>query len=583
MIRDDGLVNENFGGYRITTEIGSNAFNPTFLGESISPTASYRRVVIKLLYTVRVHTQEEQQEILRKISALQQLDHPHILPILSTGFHKDMPYIITEYQVSGSLYDRLQRQAAGQPIHPEEALLTFAQMGQALQYAHQKQIIHGYLKPQNVLFNKRNEALITGFHRHALLLADEPEDTASQEFSIYRAPEQLAGQTNEKSDQYVLGCLAYEMLTGHKAFIVPSVKTPGAYYKTRSLIAPRRLNSTLPLYIEEALLKAMSREPEQRYDDIATFLAALKIPLAAGNKELRETIATLAQIMKEAVPAALVVPSAEVDTRKSSGGHAPSEAPVAEDGNRTDADDSSPLAANIVGKDAPATPVYAALADVAGGENEITLEVQQPYGVSSATSLHKIRKSFASNPRRAFVVTLCMVAIMIVFTTTLIYLNFSLPTKKERTLPSIQGTSDVHSPTPTNMPVAAATRRSGSSPTPVTKVPSHKATPQPSTVPNVKPTSTPTTAPKPTPPQVLVALTSFFNNEGIGNAPGQADFDGSGYAYPADQVPGGGQISLQGVPYRFPANGSGTNDNIAASGQTIPLTPGNYRQAFLLA
>src|SRR5438876_763361 len=172
MVREDGLVSENVEGYHITSELGSNAFSPTFLGEHISPVVIYQRVVIKLLYTTRVHTWQEQQDILQKIAILQQLQHTHILPILSIGFHKERPYIITEYLAAGSLHDRLQYRTVEQPLKQEDAFLTLAQVGQALQYAHQHGVVHGYLKPQNVLFNIRNEALVTGFHRHTLQLPE---------------------------------------------------------------------------------------------------------------------------------------------------------------------------------------------------------------------------------------------------------------------------------------------------------------------------------------------------------------------------------------------------------------------------
>jgi hypothetical protein len=81
---------------------------------------------------------------------------------------------------------------------------------------------------------------------------------------------------------------------------------------------------------------------------------------------------------------------------------------------------------------------------------------------------------------------------------------------------------------------------------------------------------------------VQISLLPYLNNKGIGSAPGQGNFDGSGYAYPADQLPPSGQTVLNGVPYLFPSSAPGTNDNIAALGQTIMLPPGNYQQAFLL-
>ena len=563
MIRDSGLVKETFEGYHITAELGSHTSSPTFLGERISPTAPCQHVIIKLLSSIPIHDQQKQQDILQNIAVLQQLHHPHILPILAAGIHKDMPYIITEYLPSGSLYERLQRWRKGQPMYQEEALRTLVQVGQALQYAHQQRVIHGYLKPQNVLFNIRNEALVTDFYRHALLLSNEAEETDSPEASIYRAPEQLIDRTSEKSDQYALGSLAYTLFTGHRAFIVPSIHTPGAYYKTRSLIAPRRLNAALPLHIEEAIIKAMSKDPDQRYDTIAAFLAALKLPPATGNREMRETIVALAQIMKEEVSGQPVTLLPNADTYQAIKMQ------------------SSP---DMVKRGGPATFSNFELPNMPGAylntEDQVTLKIPQPYGISSKSSPGRVRKSFTPRPQRTFALMLCLIAITIVFATTLIDLNFSTLAKKHETAAAASS-----SQTSTLAPIVAGSGMS--SPTSGVTVPSQKAATPQSTIPRAMPTTVsktaPTTVPKTVSTQIQITLVSFFNNKGIGNAPGQADFDGYNYSYPARQLPPDGQINVHGVSYQFPDNGPGTNDNIVAFGQAIPLTPGNYHQAFLLA
>jgi alpha-L-fucosidase len=81
---------------------------------------------------------------------------------------------------------------------------------------------------------------------------------------------------------------------------------------------------------------------------------------------------------------------------------------------------------------------------------------------------------------------------------------------------------------------------------------------------------------------VQIPLSSYLNNKGIGSAPGQGDFDGSGYSYPASQLPPAGQRVINGVPYQFPGNRPRAYDNIAALGQTVMLPQGNYWQAYLL-
>jgi len=94
--------------------------------------------------------------------------------------------------------------------------------------------------------------------------------------------------------------------------------------------------------------------------------------------------------------------------------------------------------------------------------------------------------------------------------------------------------------------------------------------------------SSPTAAPSPTGGFTQVSVLSYLNNKGIGSAPGEANFDGSGFSYPANQLPPGGPTTLGGVLYQFPKSAPKANDNIAALGQVIKLPPGNYQRAFLL-
>ena len=581
MTREDDLINEKIEGYHIAAELISNSFRSIFLAESISTTDPHQLVVIELFYSAAAHTQQEQQDILNKISVLQQVDHSHILPILAAGFHKDVPYIITEYLPSGSLYERFQ-QGVGQPIQMKEAILTLAQVGQALYYAHQRQVLHGSLRPQNVLFTTQNEAMVTGFYHHALLLPDEAEESVRQEFSIYRAPEQLPGQASEKGDQYALGCLAYALFTGSQAFTVPSVNTPGTYYKTKSLISPGRMNSGLPLYIENAILKAMSREPDQRYPDIAAFLAALGIPSAGRKSELKETVALLAQIMQEGSPEGSLAPELEIDTLETVKMF---EVAATRDGKRTNSNTFSLLPSDIDGQVVPGTPLNAALPLVSDADtyekDHPSSRFQLAYGGMIGSSFRHLGKSFTTRPRRTSAALLGLIAIIIICATILVDLNFSTPSKKVTTLPSIRTPSATHSSTQKGVTIPIPTiahARTPASTIGTTPQP-RKATPQPTTLPTTAPTATPTAPPAP----LMVVLDGFFNNKGIGNASRQANFDGNGYSYPASQLPAGGQISAQGIPYQFPATGSGTNDNIVAFGQTISLRPGTYRQAFLLA
>ncbi len=275
MLRSSGNVGKYIGGYHITLELASSASSRVFLGESVSP--DRHNVAIKRFYAIHISSRQEQESFLQEANLLKQFDHPYILHLLSADVIKGTPYIVSEYSPNGSLHDHLQR-IAPEPMAQNEALMLLSQIGQALHYVHQKNRVHGNLKPQNILFNGKGDALLADF-KFASLSSSAGNFVATSPAALsYMSPEQIEGVTSKENDQYSLGCIAYEMFTGRKPFTTPSLNQPGTYYKTRALIAPRKLNPVLPQRIEQAILKAMSREPSQRYGSVLEFIKALGTP-----------------------------------------------------------------------------------------------------------------------------------------------------------------------------------------------------------------------------------------------------------------------------------------------------------------
>jgi serine/threonine protein kinase len=171
-----------------------------------------------------------------------------------------------------SLQDRLLNRP-GQPFSLEETFTILAQLGQALAYAHECDVIYGNLRPENILFNDKGDVLLADFFLHAL--AKQPDNTTPSDDSAYRAPELPPGGTSKEGDQYALGCIAYEMLTGRKPFLIPSINRPGVFYRTKTPIPPKQFTPALPSRSEEAILKAMAKDPAQRHRDIPGFITAL--------------------------------------------------------------------------------------------------------------------------------------------------------------------------------------------------------------------------------------------------------------------------------------------------------------------
>src|SRR5262249_35760883 len=153
----------------------------------------------------------------QEAQVLKKLNHPHILPIITAGVQENVAYIVTEYASGGSLRDRIKQQA-GQPLPLAEVLSVLTQIGQALSYAHQQHVVHRDLKPANILFNAQGEALLADFGIATVLTTTETQQVDRVGTPAYMAPEQFEGMVSTKSDQYALGCVAYELLTGRKPF-----------------------------------------------------------------------------------------------------------------------------------------------------------------------------------------------------------------------------------------------------------------------------------------------------------------------------------------------------------------------------
>jgi serine/threonine protein kinase len=610
MLSENDLANKDLDGYHVATELEADASGRIFLGESISPMASSKHVIIKFLRLTGEDTQQEREEVLQAITAIQQLHHPHILPILSAGIYKDIPYIITENATS-SLAERLQLRPAKQPMPQEEALSILAQIGQALQYAHEKHVIHGELKPQDVFFDDDGNVLVAGFYAHYLSRSDQLEHADSTDASIYLAPEQLAGRSSERSDQYALGCLAYEMLTGSKAFMIPSVNTPGTFYRTKSLVVPGRINPALPADIGNAILKAMSKDPDLRYDSIAAFLTALGLLPSASSYQQDEVEMVLERM--ETMTPRLRLPVTPIPADTIFGTEDVEDVDVTEK--------SRSVAVNARGLRA------LDVTRLVGPGTRVSFMAALPEAISRNVPFKASWGNLTLAQRRIVAVLLCMVVIVLVMGA--LFISSGLP--KGGDVPSAYATALPHAPTqtvssatsissirsipastpggtasvqntalaqgtglasstPSSQSSGTSSQSSGASQSSNTKptatsaqVPTPTAVPVPT--PTAAPVPTPTVAPTPTPTPAStlteVALSAFFNNKGIGNGPGGANFDGSGYSYPASQLPAGGSITVSGVPYQFPSSSAGS-DNVIAAGQTIGLTAGHYQQADLL-
>ena len=282
MAQEHNYIGKQIGNYRIVEELASGSFGRVYKGLHIYLTK--RIVAIKLLHHMYLGSQKERDSFLQEAQLLEMLKHPHILPIYDVGIEDGIPYFVAEYAQNGSLRDRLLRQHP-HPLPVDEAITILSQIGQALAHAHSENIIHRDLKPENILFSTRGEALLADFGIAVVLKMSRTAPVDIIGSPLYMAPEQFDGMLSKRSDQYALACIAYEMLTGRNPFRGPSAVAMALKHKTEIPVAPTQFNTYLPVSLERAILKALSKERNDRYPDVASFIAALSLFPAQKTQE----------------------------------------------------------------------------------------------------------------------------------------------------------------------------------------------------------------------------------------------------------------------------------------------------------
>jgi serine/threonine protein kinase len=216
----------------------------------------------------------------REAKSLARLSHPNIVTVHDYGEHDGAPYLVLEYCPGGDLHQRLN----GKPLDWREAILVILPVARALRAAHQAGVIHRDVKPSNIMFTKEGEPKLSDFGIAKILESTDAATLTGTGVGVgtpgYMAPEQWTGETSPKSDQYGLGVVLYELLTGRKPY---EADTPaGVLIKQTSqpLPAPSQLVPTIPPAVEVALLKALDRDPAGRYDDMGVFVKVFEELLA---------------------------------------------------------------------------------------------------------------------------------------------------------------------------------------------------------------------------------------------------------------------------------------------------------------
>jgi len=261
-------IGQQLGNYQIISLLGRGAFAEVYLGEHVYLKT---RAAIKVLQARLA--KDDMEGFLTEARTVAKLVHPNIVRVLEFGLEGNTPFLVMDYAPNGSLR---QLQPKGTALPTATVTSYVSQVAAALQYAHNERLIHRDIKPENMLVGRQNEILLSDFG--IALIAQSSRYESNQDIAgtvAYMSPEQIQGKPRPASDQYSLGVVAYEWLSGDRPF-------HGSFTElcTQHMVAPppslREKAPTISPEIEQVVMMALAKDPKGRFKSVQAFANALE-------------------------------------------------------------------------------------------------------------------------------------------------------------------------------------------------------------------------------------------------------------------------------------------------------------------
>jgi eukaryotic-like serine/threonine-protein kinase len=266
---DTGAVVD--GRYRVLSRLGSGGMADVYCAEDLQ---LGRRVALKVLYRRFAEDQEFVERFRREASSAAGLQHQHVVSVYDRGEYDGTYWIAMEYLEGRSLKRLIQDEG---PLAPERAVDLAIQILRAARFAHRRGIIHRDLKPHNVIVDAEGRAKVTDFGIARAGASDMTQTGSIMGTAQYLSPEQAQGHAvSAQSDIYSVGIILYEMLTGRVPFEGESAVTIALKQVSEQPVPPSQLNPAVSPGLEAAVMRALAKDPAQRYPDADAFIAALQ-------------------------------------------------------------------------------------------------------------------------------------------------------------------------------------------------------------------------------------------------------------------------------------------------------------------
>lgn len=276
------LVGKDLGRYHLLEKLGEGGMATVY--KALDPRLD-RAVALKVIRTERDSSGDFFKRFDREAKALAKLSHPNIVHVNEFGEFEGIPYLVMDYIPNGTLKQRM-----GKPIPWADAVKFLLPIASALDYAHKHNVIHRDVKPANILITENGAPMLSDFGLAKILEGGFAGDLSGSGVAgigtpEYMAPEQVLGKpVDGRADMYALAIVLYEMITGCIPFKADTPIAIGFKQCYDPLPDPKTWVGEIPAGVEHVLIKALAKEPERRFSDMAAFSKALQELLATGGK-----------------------------------------------------------------------------------------------------------------------------------------------------------------------------------------------------------------------------------------------------------------------------------------------------------
>src|SRR6202167_1585152 len=259
------------GRYEVLSRIGTGGMADVYLARD---QLLGRQVAVKLLHHRFAEDQEFVERFRREASSAAGLSHPHVVAIFDRGEWDGTYYIAMEYLPGRSLKTVVRERG---PLDPVSAIDIVIQILRAARSAHRRGVIHRDLKPHNVILDEEGRARVTDFGIARAGASDMTLTGSIMGTAQYLSPEQAQGYAvSDASDLYSVGVILYELLTGVVPFEGESAVAIAFKQVSATPRPPSELNPALPPSLDAVVLRALAKDPAQRYADADELIAALQ-------------------------------------------------------------------------------------------------------------------------------------------------------------------------------------------------------------------------------------------------------------------------------------------------------------------